>query len=123
MSQPVQLREIRHTDLVFPQQANHQGSYFGGAALAEMDKIAFLISARHARRPFVTASCDKIDFRICKTKAKYPKLKVKECEKIGANDTTSSEKGSSRCRFDVAVGILSLFPVLLARKHLLDSQE
>ncbi|WP_022697799.1 acyl-CoA thioesterase [Euryhalocaulis caribicus] len=63
MSQPLQLREIRHTDLVFPQQANHQGSYFGGAALAEMDKIAFLISARHARRPFVTASCDKIDFR------------------------------------------------------------
>ncbi|MFS2317610.1 acyl-CoA thioesterase [Maricaulis sp. D1M11] len=58
-----QLAEIRHTDLVFPEQTNHQGSYFGGAALAEMDKIAFLIAARHARRPFVTASCDRIDFR------------------------------------------------------------
>ena len=62
MAHTSQLEEIRHTDLVFPQQTNHQGSYFGGAALAEMDKVAFLIAARHARRPFVTASCDKIDF-------------------------------------------------------------
>ncbi|MBR9825389.1 MAG: acyl-CoA thioesterase [Alphaproteobacteria bacterium] len=64
MPNSAQLAEIRHTDLVFPQQTNHQGSYFGGAALAEMDKIAFLIAARHARRPFVTASCDRIDFKL-----------------------------------------------------------
>jgi acyl-CoA hydrolase len=63
MPNSAQLAEIRHTDLIFPQQTNHQGSYFGGAALAEMDKIAFLIAARHSRRPFVTASCDRIDFR------------------------------------------------------------
>jgi len=62
VTQPAHLAEIRHTDLVFPHQTNHQGSYFGGAAMAEMDKIAFLIAARHARRPFVTASCDKLDF-------------------------------------------------------------
>lgn len=61
-SQPAHLAEIRHTDLVFPHQTNHQGSYFGGAAMAEMDKVAFLVAARHARRPFVTASCDKLDF-------------------------------------------------------------
>lgn len=61
-SQPAHLAEIRHTDLIFPHHANHQGSYFGGAAMAEMDKIAFLVAARHARRPFVTASCDKLDF-------------------------------------------------------------
>ncbi|MDG2045424.1 MAG: acyl-CoA thioesterase [Maricaulis sp.] len=63
MPNSAQLAEIRHTDLVFPEQTNHQGSYFGGAALAEMDKVAFLIAARHARRPFVTASCDRVDFR------------------------------------------------------------
>ncbi len=57
------LEEIRHADLVFPNQANHQGTYFGGVALAVMDKVAFLVAARHARRPFVTASCDRIDFR------------------------------------------------------------
>lgn len=62
MPNTAQLAEIRHTDLIFPEQTNHQGSYFGGQALAEMDKVAFLIAARHARRPFVTASCDKIDF-------------------------------------------------------------
>ncbi|MEA1942898.1 MAG: hotdog domain-containing protein [Pseudomonadota bacterium] len=61
-STPAHLAEIRHTDLIFPHHANHQGSYFGGAAMAEMDKIAFLVAARHARRPFVTASCDKLDF-------------------------------------------------------------
>ena len=61
-AQPAHLAEIRHTDLIFPHHANHQGSYFGGAAMAEMDKIAFLVAARHARRPFVTASCDKLDF-------------------------------------------------------------
>ena len=37
MTQPRHLAEIRHTDLVFPDQSNHQGSYFGGAAMAEMD--------------------------------------------------------------------------------------
>ncbi|MFY0637614.1 acyl-CoA thioesterase [Maricaulis maris] len=62
MTQPRHLAEIRHADLIFPHQTNHQGSYFGGAAMAEMDKIAFLVAARHARRPFVTASCDKLDF-------------------------------------------------------------
>ncbi|MHA6288617.1 acyl-CoA thioesterase [Maricaulis sp. CAU 1757] len=63
MSSPARhLAEIRHADLVFPHQTNHQGTYFGGAAMAEMDKLAFLVAARHARRPFVTASCDKLDF-------------------------------------------------------------
>jgi len=63
MTQSAQLAEIRHVDLVQPNQANHLGSYFGGAAMAQMDKIASLVAARHARRPFVTASCDRIDFR------------------------------------------------------------
>ncbi|WP_019961820.1 acyl-CoA thioesterase [Woodsholea maritima] len=50
-------------DLVFPGQTNHQGSLFGGTALAHMDKVAFLVAARHARRPFVTAASDKIEFK------------------------------------------------------------
>lgn len=63
MTQPRHLAEIRHTELVQPHQANHLGSFFGGAAMAHMDKIASLVAARHARRPFVTASCDKLDFK------------------------------------------------------------
>jgi len=63
MTQPRHLAEIRHTELVQPHQANHLGSFFGGAAMAQMDKIASLVAVRHARRPFVTASCDKLDFK------------------------------------------------------------
>ena len=54
---PVQL-----IDMVFPGDANHHGTLFGGVALAHMDKVAFLAAARHGRVPFVTASSQKIDF-------------------------------------------------------------
>ncbi|WBO22937.1 acyl-CoA thioesterase [Sphingomonas abietis] len=48
--------------MVFPGDTNHHGTLFGGVALAHMDKIAFLVAARHGRAPFVTASSEKIDF-------------------------------------------------------------
>lgn len=48
--------------MVFPGDANHHGTLFGGVALAHMDKIAFLAASRHARAPIVTASSEKIDF-------------------------------------------------------------
>ncbi|WP_420145844.1 acyl-CoA thioesterase [Sphingobium sp.] len=49
-------------DMIFPGDANHHGTLFGGVALAHMDKIAFLAATRHGRAPFVTASSQKIDF-------------------------------------------------------------
>lgn len=49
-------------DVVFPDQANHHGTLFGGAALAMMDKLAFLVATRETRRPMVTASTGAIDF-------------------------------------------------------------
>ena len=49
-------------DMVFPGDANHHGTLFGGVGLAHLDKIAFLAAARHARRPTVTAGCERIDF-------------------------------------------------------------
>lgn len=48
--------------MVFPGDTNHHGTLFGGAALAHMDKVAFLAASRHGRAPFVTASSDRIDF-------------------------------------------------------------
>lgn len=57
IDQPIQL-----IDTVFPGDTNHHGTLFGGAALAHMDKIAFLAATRHGRAPFVTASSEKIDF-------------------------------------------------------------
>lgn len=68
-STPSALRAERHVngfvqliDTVFPGDANHHGTLFGGVALAHMDKVAFLSASRHGRAPFVTASCDRIDF-------------------------------------------------------------
>lgn len=57
---PAQSRLI---DLVFPGDTNHHGTLFGGAGFALMDRIAFIVATRHGRAPFVTASCDRIDFR------------------------------------------------------------
>lgn len=55
-------QRIRLIDMVFPGDANHHGTLFGGVALAHMDKIAFLAASRHARAPIVTASSERIDF-------------------------------------------------------------
>lgn len=52
----------RLTDIVFPGDANHHGTLFGGIALARMDKAAFIAASRHAPVDFVTASCESIDF-------------------------------------------------------------
>lgn len=49
-------------DMVFPGDANHHGTLFGGVGLAHLDKIAFLAASRHARRTIVTAGCERIDF-------------------------------------------------------------
>ncbi|PTS90304.1 acyl-CoA thioesterase [Sphingomonas sp. HMWF008] len=49
--------------MIFPGDANHHGTLFGGVALAHMDKVAFLAASRHGRAPFVTAASDKIDFK------------------------------------------------------------
>jgi acyl-CoA hydrolase len=57
------LPKVRLMDLVFPDQTNHQGDMFGGAALAFMDKVAFLAAARFARRGFVTAAVERTDFK------------------------------------------------------------
>ncbi|PXA91003.1 acyl-CoA thioesterase, partial [Nostoc sp. 3335mG] len=48
--------------MIFPGDANHHGTLFGGTALAHMDKVAFLAASRHSRASFVTASSERIDF-------------------------------------------------------------
>lgn len=50
-------------DIVFPGETNHHGTLFGGIGLAQMDKVAFIAAARHAPVDFVTASCERVDFR------------------------------------------------------------
>lgn len=59
---PVFSGPTRLADIVFPGDANHHGTLFGGAGLAHMDKVAFIAASRHGRVDFVTASCERIDF-------------------------------------------------------------
>lgn len=50
-------------DVVFPGQSNHHGTLFGGAALAMLDKFAFVLASRQLRRTVVTAALSQTDFR------------------------------------------------------------
>jgi acyl-CoA hydrolase len=52
----------RFVELVFPDQANHYGTLFGGAALSLMGKAAFVAATRRARRAVVMANSDKVQF-------------------------------------------------------------
>lgn len=61
---PGQIVEARLIEMVFPQQTNHYGTLFGGQALALMDKAAFVVASRYARRMVVTASSEKTDFHV-----------------------------------------------------------
>jgi uncharacterized protein (TIGR00369 family) len=56
--------EVRLIEMVFPNQTNHYGTLFGGQALALMDKAAFIVASRYARRTVVTASSEQVDFHV-----------------------------------------------------------
>lgn len=40
--------ETRMIEMIFPEQANHYGTLFGGNALALLAKAAFIAATRHA---------------------------------------------------------------------------
>ncbi len=51
------------TKTVFPGYTNHHNTLFGGQAMAWMDDIAFVAATRFCRKPLVTISTDRIDFK------------------------------------------------------------
>ncbi len=51
-------------EMVFPEQANHYGTLFGGNALSMMGKAAFVAATRRARCPVVMARSDKTEFHV-----------------------------------------------------------
>ncbi|MFC5570545.1 acyl-CoA thioesterase [Lysobacter yangpyeongensis] len=57
-------REARLWEIVFPDDANHLGTLFGGRALAWMDKAAFIAATRYARHTVVTARSEQVDFHV-----------------------------------------------------------
>ena len=56
------IEPTRFVELIFPEQANHYGTLFGGNALSMMGKAAFVAASRHARRAVVMATSDKVQF-------------------------------------------------------------
>jgi len=55
--------ETRVFKAVFPGDTNHHKTMFGGAVMYLMDEIAFMTATRFCRKPIVTVSSDKIDFK------------------------------------------------------------
>jgi len=54
--------ETRFCEIVFPAQANHYGTLFGGTALNLMGKAAVIAAARRAGANVVMAAADHVDF-------------------------------------------------------------
>jgi acyl-CoA hydrolase len=57
-------RETRFVEMIFPEQANHYGTLFGGHALSLMGKAAFVAATRRARAPVVMATSEKVEFHV-----------------------------------------------------------
>jgi acyl-CoA hydrolase len=51
------------TKTVFPGRTNHHNTLFGGEALAWMDEVAFVCATRFCRKPLVTISSVRVDFK------------------------------------------------------------
>lgn len=49
-------------DMVWPDQSNHHGTLFGGAALAMLDRLAFIRGSQVLRGSVVTAAVSRLDF-------------------------------------------------------------
>lgn len=49
-------------EVVFPDKTNHYETLFGGQVLQMMDKAAFLVASRHARRRVVTVAAQDVHF-------------------------------------------------------------
>ncbi len=54
----------RRTEIVFPQDSNAYGNLFGGKAVSMMDVVGGIAATRACRKPVVTVSIDRIDFKV-----------------------------------------------------------
>ncbi|WP_295045705.1 hotdog domain-containing protein [uncultured Paracoccus sp.] len=54
--------QTRMVEMIFPEQANHYGTLFGGTALSLMAKAAFVAATRHAGCNVVMARSEQVDF-------------------------------------------------------------
>lgn len=57
------LPSLSLVDMVLPDQCNHHGTLFGGAALAMLDKLAFILGSKALRGSLATAAVHHLEFR------------------------------------------------------------
>jgi acyl-CoA hydrolase len=81
------LPEVHVLEMVFPDHTNHLGTLFGGQALAWMDKAAFIVASRHARRTVVTARSEEVNFRVPVRKGQLAEL-VARIVRVGHSSMT-----------------------------------
>lgn len=85
------LSETRFVEIVFPEQANHYGTLFGGTALNLMSKAAAIAAARRAGKSVVMASSDKVDFHMPVAVGQLVELCAR-VERVGRSSMTVSVK-------------------------------
>lgn len=102
--------EVTIVEMVFPEHTNHYGTLFGGQALAMMDKAAFIVASRYARRAVVTASSERVDFHVPVRQGQLVELSARivatgrtsmsvEVELIAEDLLTGDRQLSTRGRF------------------------
>src|SRR5690606_22805900 len=74
-------------EIVFPEQANHYGTLFGGTALNLMSKAAAIAAARRAGTSVVMASSDKVDFHMPVVVGQLVELTAR-VERVGCSSMT-----------------------------------
>lgn len=60
---PMSVTKISMMEIVMPQDANTMGNIFGGRVMALIDIAGAMSALRLCRKPVVTASVDRLDFR------------------------------------------------------------
>ncbi len=81
------LAETRFAEIVFPEQANHYGTLFGGTALNLMSKAAAIAAARRAGASVVMARSDRVDFHMPVLVGQLVEL-IARVERVGRSSMT-----------------------------------
>ena len=81
------LAETRFAEIVFPEQANHYGTLFGGTALNLMSKAAAIAAARRAGASVVMARSDRVDFHLPVLVGQLVEL-IARVERVGRSSMT-----------------------------------
>ena len=79
--------ETRFAEIIFPEQANHYGTLFGGTALNLMSKAAAIAAARRAGGSVVMARSDRVDFHMPVLVGQLVEL-IARVERVGRSSMT-----------------------------------